>query len=281
MREITDAVVLMAGTGSRLRASGEMLPKPLVPIFGRPLISYIIDGLLNAGVRNLHAVVGSNADLLVAALRPLIPSEMRLNPIPNPDWQKQNGLSVLCAAGIAKAPFFLTMGDHLFDPSLLAQVAEQAEPGELNLAVDRKIDAIFDLDDAMKVQTTGDRVSAIGKTLATYDAIDTGVFLCPNDLFDYLRRARRRWRLQPGRRRAADGGGGEGACDRYRPGLVAGCRYLRDAEARGGRAGEQTQTGRTVGALVATGRSWARQLSSWLEERAQPRVHVSLQDLWV
>ncbi|MDQ3546235.1 MAG: NTP transferase domain-containing protein [Verrucomicrobiota bacterium] len=191
MHEITDAVVLMAGTGSRLRASGEMLPKPLVPIFGRPLITYIIAGLQKAGVRNLHAVVGANADLLVASLRPLIPSEMRLNPIPNPDWEKQNGLSVLCAAGHPTAPFFLTMGDHLFDPSLLAQVAEQAEPGELNLAVDRKIDAIFDLDDAMKVQTTGDRVRAIGKTLATYDAIDTGVFLCPNELFDYLRRARR------------------------------------------------------------------------------------------
>ena len=45
MREITDAVILMAGTGSRLRASGEVLPKPLVPIFGRPLISYIFDAL--------------------------------------------------------------------------------------------------------------------------------------------------------------------------------------------------------------------------------------------
>ena len=60
------------------------------------------------------------------------------------------------------------------------------DPSELNLAIDRKIEAIFDLDDAMKVQTTGNRVTAIGKTLAIYDAIDTGIFLCPNDLFDYL-----------------------------------------------------------------------------------------------
>ena len=82
------------------------------------------------------------------------------------------------------------MGDHLFDPSVLARVIEQADPSELNLAIDRKIKAIFDLDDAMKVQTKGDRVIAIGKNLTTYDAIDTGVFLCPNELFDYLRRAR-------------------------------------------------------------------------------------------
>ena len=72
MREITDAVILMAGMGSRLRASGEMLPKPLVPIFGRPLISYIVDALEKVGVRNLHAVIGAEGDALVAALAPSV-----------------------------------------------------------------------------------------------------------------------------------------------------------------------------------------------------------------
>ena len=191
MRGITDAVVLMAGTGSRLRASGEILPKPLVPIFGRPLIGYIAEALAKVGVRNLYAIVGAQGDALVRGLRPLVPSPMELHPISNPDWEKQNGISVLCAAGKVSAPFFLTMGDHLFDPSLLQRVVEEADPGELNLAVDRKIEAIFDLDDAMKVQTRGDRVSEIGKALATYDAIDTGVFLCPNELFDYLGRAKK------------------------------------------------------------------------------------------
>ena len=175
MDGITDAVVLMAGSGSRLRASGEMLPKPLIPISGRPLISYLVEALEKIGVRNLHAVVGVNGDLLVAALRPLISSPMRLNPIANADWQKQNGISVLCAADEARAPFILTMGDHLFDPSILELIAEQADRQELNLAVDRKIKTIFDLDDAMKLQTRADRVTAIGKNLATYDAIDTGV----------------------------------------------------------------------------------------------------------
>lgn len=191
MREINDAVVLMAGTGSRLRASGEMLPKPLVPIFGRPLICYIVEALEKVGVQNLHAIVGADGDALVRELRSFLPPGVRLNPIANPDWEKQNGISVLCAAGKVRAPFFLTMGDHLFDPSLLERVVEQADVSELNLAIDRKIGAIFDLDDAMKVQTTEDRVSAIGKTLATYNAIDTGVFLCPNELFDYLERAKK------------------------------------------------------------------------------------------
>ena len=45
------------------------------------------------------------------------------------------------------------MGDHLFETRLLEAFVRQANPELLNLAVDRKISSIFDLDDAMKVQT--------------------------------------------------------------------------------------------------------------------------------
>ena len=66
----------------------------------------------------------------------------------------------------------------------------QANPEVLNLAVDRKINSIFDLDDAMKVQTGQGHVTAIGKTLTSYDAIDTGIFVCPLEIFRYLAGAR-------------------------------------------------------------------------------------------
>lgn len=180
----------MAGSGSRLRTSGEVLPKPLISILGRPLICYVLEALEKIGVRNLHIVVGLHGGALAEAMRALVPSAMRLNTIVNPESQKQNGLSVLCAAGHVRGPFFLTMGDHLFDPAVLDRLFQQGDRDKLNLAIDRKLDAIFDLDDAMKVQTRGGRVLAIGKQLATYDAIDTGVFLSPNELFDFLERAK-------------------------------------------------------------------------------------------
>ncbi len=46
------AFVLGAGLGERLRPLTDQLPKPLVPVFGRPLISYAFDHLLAAGVRD-------------------------------------------------------------------------------------------------------------------------------------------------------------------------------------------------------------------------------------
>jgi choline kinase len=58
--------------------------------------------------------------------------------------------------------------------------------------VDRKLDSIFDLEDAMKVQTRGSVVTAIGKNLRDYNAIDIGLFICPLETFDYLERAKSR-----------------------------------------------------------------------------------------
>jgi choline kinase len=186
---ITDAVILMAGTGSRLRGSADTIAKPLIPIAGRPLISYAIESFDRAGVTTLHAVVGPNGDELAAAVAPLLPSHMRFRPIANLNWQKQNGISLLTAAGKVRAPFFLAMGDHLFESSILEQLVTHADLSRLNLAIDRKIESIFDLDDAMKVRTEDNRIVAIGKKLKTYNAIDTGIFLCPEIVFEYLRRA--------------------------------------------------------------------------------------------
>lgn len=186
---ITDAVILMAGTGSRLRGSADTIAKPLIPIAGRPLISYAIDSFDRAGVTTLHAVVGPNGDELAGAVAPLLPSHMRFRPIANPNWQKQNGISLLTTAGKVRAPFFLAMGDHLFESSILEQLVAHADLTRLNLAIDKKIDSIFDLDDAMKVRTEDRLIVAIGKNLETYNAIDTGIFLCPEIVFDYLHRA--------------------------------------------------------------------------------------------
>ncbi|MBA2430686.1 MAG: nucleotidyltransferase, partial [Chthoniobacterales bacterium] len=47
------------------------------------------------------------------------------------------------------------------------------------------------LDDATKVETEGDHIIDIGKQLQDYDAIDTGVFLCSDEIFRYLRAAQR------------------------------------------------------------------------------------------
>ena len=186
--KITDAVILMAGTGSRLRGSAETIAKPLIPIGGRALISYAIESFDKAGVTTIHAVVGPNGEELASAVAPLLPDHMQFDAISNENWRKQNGVSLLTAAGRVNPPFFLAMGDHLFDSVILNSLLAKGDPGRLSLAVDTKIQTIFDLDDAMKVRLDGNRIVAIGKTLENFNAIDTGIFICPESIFEYLRR---------------------------------------------------------------------------------------------
>ena len=48
---IDTAFILGAGLGTRLRPLTEKIPKPLLPIAGRPMITYAMEHLKNAGVR--------------------------------------------------------------------------------------------------------------------------------------------------------------------------------------------------------------------------------------
>ena len=190
MSAVSEAVVLIAGQGSRLRGADKNRLKPFVPVLGRPLLSYILEALSGAGISTIHFVVGYENERVIAKAKQLVPPNITASFIVNRDWQKQNGISLLAAAGHVNAPFLLTMGDHVFDDTIIDCLLENFKPGLLNIAIDRKVHSIVDLDDAMKVQTRGNKVTGIGKNLRRFDAIDTGLFVCPLEIFAYLEQAK-------------------------------------------------------------------------------------------
>lgn len=190
MSAVSEAVILIAGQGSRLRGAERNRLKPFVPLLGRPLLSYALEAINYAGISSVHFVVGYESERVIAEAQKLIPPHITASFIVNPDWRKQNGISLLAAAGHVSAPFLLTMGDHVFGDSIIDCLLENFEPSLLNIAIDRKVHSIVDLADAMKVQTRGNKVIGIGKNLRSYDAIDTGLFVCPSEIFTYLEQAK-------------------------------------------------------------------------------------------
>jgi choline kinase len=190
MMAISEAVILMAGQGSRLRDLDKIFLKPVVPLLGRPLISYTLDALVCAGIETVHLVVGYEMERMIAEVQQLIPSGVSASFIENRHWRKQNGISLLAAADHVEGPFLLTMSDHIFDDVIVDHLLNSSDSNFLNVAVDGKLESIFDLEDAMKVQTRGNRVIGIGKDLRDYDAVDTGLLVCPLEIFDYLERAK-------------------------------------------------------------------------------------------
>ncbi|NNE68722.1 MAG: nucleotidyltransferase, partial [Rhodothermales bacterium] len=84
--------------------------------------------------------------------------------------------------------FILVMADHLVGDEVMELAGRHRPPEEgATLLVDYDIDGVFDLDDATKVLEEDGRIASIGKTIATYNCIDTGVFVCTRALLDALR----------------------------------------------------------------------------------------------
>lgn len=54
-----DYVILAGGLGSRFVKEGYEVPKPMVPLFGKPMIGVLINTLMNCGAE--HIYVGANA----------------------------------------------------------------------------------------------------------------------------------------------------------------------------------------------------------------------------
>ena len=189
-QRITEAVILMAGSGSRLSNGEKRRLKPLVPLCGRPLISYALEALADANVETVYAVTGNQDEAVRSGLGSRVPTKINIRWIDNPDWQLQNGVSALSAAPHVSAQFLLTMGDHLFEPAIVDLLLRESKANRLNVAIDRKLDSIFDLNDAMKVQMDGKQVIALSKGLEVFNAIDTGLFVCPPEIFAYLERAK-------------------------------------------------------------------------------------------
>ena len=52
------AVIPVAGTGARLRPLTYTQPKPLIPVAGKPIISYMIEKLIDIGVREFVFIIG-------------------------------------------------------------------------------------------------------------------------------------------------------------------------------------------------------------------------------
>jgi 1L-myo-inositol 1-phosphate cytidylyltransferase len=181
------AVILAAGLGTRINIISGYLPKPLVRFEGMPLLEHVMAGAKQAGIERFVIVVGHQGQMV---RRWFEASSLRTTPVTwveNSEYHKKNGISLLKARNAVDGPFLLLMSDHIFEAKTAESLLyEPLASDEVILAVDHKLDCIFDLDDATKVVRMGDYIVRIGKDLDIYDAADTGMFLCTGAIFNAL-----------------------------------------------------------------------------------------------
>jgi len=175
------AIILAAGMGTRLRAVSPS--KPLTMVAGQPLLHRILGNLRAAGVTRPLVVTGYRGDEVAA-----VATAAGAETLHNPHWDQPNGVSVLAAALRLEASALLLMADHLASPGVYRTVAAAGRPDAgLVLGIDRRMGHPWaDESDVTRVATRQGRITAIGKTLNSYDAHDCGVFLITPELTDAL-----------------------------------------------------------------------------------------------
>ncbi|MGE0449619.1 MAG: NTP transferase domain-containing protein [Vicinamibacterales bacterium] len=185
---VAQTVILAAGSGSRLASARGDVPKPLVTIGGVPLIEHAIAHAHAAGCVEAVIVIGHEGERVRAAVEDSRPP-IRVQFLYSPDPSLPNGISLLAAEPLTQDLFFLQMVDHLFADVALTRLTQAPfEPFEAGrVLIDMKPAPHLDLDDATKVRLDGRRVSAIGKGLDAWDAIDAGCFLLTPAIFEALR----------------------------------------------------------------------------------------------
>ncbi len=187
----TKCLIIAAGQGSRLQQRGDS--KPLISILGIPLIERVIRSAMEAGVDEFYVVIGWQSGLVRDFLEQLAKRlAIRITPLVNEDWEKENGLSVLKARDVLQEPFLLLMADHLFDPELVRALTTHPLPdGEVALVVDSDIhNPLVDIDDVTRVSVKNGKICDIGKGVTDFNGFDTGIFLCSSAIFKALDQSR-------------------------------------------------------------------------------------------
>jgi choline kinase len=187
IRPVRRAVILAAGNGDRFHTPAHD-SKLLQPLLGQPILLRTITAAHEAGVEHITLVLGYQAARVRALAERAAMPGLSFSFLVNPHWHLENGVSALTArAEMRDGHFALLMGDHVFDPDVLARMLRHPlEADESLLAVDATPVPPAVADEATKVRRIGTRIVAIGKDLTDYDALDTGVFVCAPVLFDAL-----------------------------------------------------------------------------------------------
>lgn len=122
------AVILAAGRGTRMQSLTEQMPKPMLPLHGKPILEHVLDRLRQAGFTEALIVTGYRAET--------IESHFAGYPL-RIEYRRQEVLdgtgsaALLAEEFVADEPFLLTFGDIVAEPSsyrgMLAALEEYPE----------------------------------------------------------------------------------------------------------------------------------------------------------
>lgn len=188
MSLITQAVILAAGRGTRMRELTEELPKPMIAVRGRPILEHIVTGLAANGVTRFLIVVGYRKDVVMDHFGDGSGHGVSVDYVEQVVQDGTGRVVDLGRAFTGGEPFVLSYGDILVTPESYAPLVDFAQV-DGKIAVKRNEDvrkggAVF-IDDHRWVTNVIEKGGPDAPTSPYYNA---GIYSFSPEIYDFTAR---------------------------------------------------------------------------------------------
>ena len=186
MSNISKAVLLAAGRGTRMRELTAELPKPMIKVRGKPILLHIVEGLQAAGIKNFLIIVGYHGDAVRSYFDDGTCFGLQIKYATQVVQDGTGRVVDLARDFVGQSPFVLSYGDILVDPVNYKSIVDLPDEVEAIVSVKRNEDvskggAVF-VNERMEVADIREKSQPGETTSAWYNA---GVYALRPSIFDW------------------------------------------------------------------------------------------------
>ena len=118
--------MLAAGAGTRMWPLATIKPKHLLPIAGRPMLSFMLRALAGARIREVYVVVGFKANLIKSAMGDGSEYGMSIEYLNQREWTGTASALGVAKQAVGDEPFLTLYGDLLTTQACIESIVEKA-----------------------------------------------------------------------------------------------------------------------------------------------------------
>jgi HAD superfamily hydrolase (TIGR01450 family) len=157
------AIILAAGIGSRLKPITEQKPKTMVLVNNKPILSYLIEGLIKNNIKKIVICVGYKSNQIISFCRDNY-KDIEFNFVENKDFTNTNNMySLYLAKDYLNEDVLLMNADLIYDSEI---IGEMISSKKTCVAVDKD----KYIEESMKIAVEGEIISSISKKILEKDA---------------------------------------------------------------------------------------------------------------
>ncbi|MCL0065838.1 sugar phosphate nucleotidyltransferase, partial [Dehalococcoidia bacterium] len=180
MEGITQAIILAAGEGQRLKPFTRLLPKVMLPIAGNPILQYVVEALAQNGIRRLVMVVGYHKEQVQDYFSSGQGFGVEIDYVVQPQ-QLGTAHALRQVKDLANGRFLVLAGDNIIDSDTIAPLVNAAANTMLIKTQEdiSKYGVVLVHDGLIRevIEKPAEKISNL---------VNTGIYAFKREVFDFL-----------------------------------------------------------------------------------------------